>query len=155
MLTSAYLTPKQLSIWDMYRRGQTQTEIGKLTDASRQAIYDMLKVSLEKVENALMHVAAANMIQPLKVDPRNGILLGFLPSNNQRVIITFSMKNGVQTWHYEEPNCSICNWINLCTQKLLNEAEERDITLSNEEMKFPPSKLAHVIFSKLLPELST
>jgi len=138
----------------MYRRGRTQSEIGKLTNASRQAIYDMLKVSLEKVENALMHAAEANMIQPIRIDPQNGILLGVNPSNKQRVIITFSRKNGVQTWHYEEPNCSLCNWSNICNERLLNEVEERGVMLDEEQKKLPPSQLAHIIFSKLLPELN-
>src|SRR5512136_2283407 len=100
------MTPKQLSIWDMYRRGHTQSEIGRMTDASRQAIYDMLKVSLDKVDHALRHAAEANMIEPIRVDPQNGILLGLTPLNHQKVIITFSRTNGVQTWHYEEHNRS-------------------------------------------------
>jgi len=69
------------------------------------------------------------------------------------VIVTFSARNGVQTWHYEQPDCGACRWEDNCRQRLLDEAEEREITLSEEDRQLPPSKLAHAIFSKIIPGL--
>jgi hypothetical protein len=38
-------------------------------------------------------------------------------------------------------------------ERLLDEAEERGIGLGLEQKKLPPSKLAHLIFSRMIPEL--
>ena len=39
------------------------------------------------------------------------------------------------------------------TSGLLAEAEERGVRVSEEEKRLPPSRLAHVIFSKVIPGL--
>jgi hypothetical protein len=153
MLSSAYLTARQLDIWDMNRRGESRAEIGERFGFTRQAVYDALKVSLGKVENALTHTAEASSIEIIRIDPKNGILLGSMPLDSSKVIVTFSRKHGVQTWHFEEPNCDVCGYVRRCGERLLDEAKERGVELEAEQRKLPPSKLAHVIFSKLLPEL--
>ena len=152
-MTSAYLTEKQLLIWDLHRLGRTQADIGREIDATRQAAHNALKISLGKVEAALRHTAEASMIETRHVDPKNGILLGTMPSNDSRVIITFSKRYGMHTWHYEEPTCQGCRWTKRCTERLFNEAEERKIELGEDERKLPPSRLANFIFSRLIPEL--
>ena len=155
MLSTAYMTTRQLDIWDMNRRGEPRSAIGERFGFTRQAVYDALKVSTAKVEAALRQTADASSIEVLRVDPRNGILLGLTPLDNSKVIITFSKKFGVQTWHFEEPDCGKCAYVRRCTERLIYEAEERGIQLSNEQRKMHPSKLAHDIFSILLPELRT
>ena len=155
MLSTAYMTTRQLDIWDMNRRGEPRSKIGESFGFTRQAVYDALKISMEKVENALRQTADASSIEIIKIDPKNGILLGQMPLNSSRVIITFSRKHGVQTWHFEEPNCDKCGYVKRCTERLLDEAEERNIELGSDQRSLPPSRLAHVIFSKLIPELRT
>ena len=154
MLPQAYLTERQLEIWSLRFKGLSKAEVGRRLGITRQAIYDAEKYVLEKVESALRHVAEASKIEVRYVDPTKGILLGFNPSTNNRVIITFSARNGVQTWHYEQPNCGQCQWEENCRRRLIDEAEEREIDLSVEEMKLPPSRLAHEIFSKIIPGLT-
>jgi DNA-binding CsgD family transcriptional regulator len=146
----AYLTDTQRKIWDLSRRGLSQAEIGRNVKVTRQAIFDALGIALDKVDSALRHTAEANMIEIRFVDPRNGILLGFSPSANQRVIITFSVRHGIQTWHYENPHCFECRWVEQCQRRLLDEAAERNVPLTAEEMSSPPSKLAHTIFSRVI-----
>ena len=153
-MTSAYLTEKQLLIWDLHRLGRTQADIGREIDATRQAAHNALKISLGKVEAALRHTAEASMIETRHVDPKNGILLGTMPSNDSRVIITFSKRHGMQTWHYEQPDCGACRWEERCRKRLLDEVEERGIHLSSEDRELSPSKLAHAIFSKIIPGLT-
>jgi DNA-binding XRE family transcriptional regulator len=153
MLPSAYMTERQTFIWNMNRHGITQAEIGRRIGATRQAVYDALKISQGKVDSALRHAAEVNMIETNYVDPINGILLGFSPSTQTRAIVTFSIKHGIQTWHYENVECPRCTWSDRCKGRLLDEAEERNISLTNEEKALPPSKLAHVIFSGLIPGL--
>jgi hypothetical protein len=155
LLNSAYLTTRQLEIWELNRRGESRAEIGQRFNFTRQAVYDALKVSLGKVENALRHTAEASSIEIIRVDPTNGILLGVMPLDSRKVIITFSKKHGVQTWHFEEPDCDKCKYIKRCAERLLDEADERSIEIGIDQKSLPPSKLAHLIFSKLLPELRT
>jgi hypothetical protein len=57
-----------------------------------------------------------------------------MPLDLSKVIVTFSRKYGVQTWHFEEPDCDKCGYMKRCAERLL-------------------SKLAHVIFTRLIPEL--
>ena len=140
-------------IWDLNRKGFSQADIGRRMDATRQAAYDALKVATEKVDAALRHAAEANMIEVRKVDPTNGILLGFSPSNRNNVIVTFSMKHGIQTWHYESPDCPGCRWTERCRGRLIDEAEERGIKLGEAEKELQPARLAHVIFSRLIQGL--
>jgi hypothetical protein len=154
MLSSAYLTTRQLEIWDSNRRGESRAKIGERFGFTRQAVYDALKISLSKVESALRHTAEASSIEIIRVDPKNGILLGRMPLDSSKVIVTFSRKHGVQTWHFEEPDCDRCGYVKRCGERLLDEAEERDVEILEDQRRLPPSKLAHLIFSKLIPELS-
>jgi hypothetical protein len=154
LLSSAYLTARQLEIWDSNRRGESRAKIGERFGFTSQAVYDSLKVSLGKVESALRHTAEASSIEIIRVDPKNGILLGRMPLDSSKVIVTFSRKHGVQTWHFEEPNCGDCRYTKRCTERLIDEAKERDVEISEEQRNIPPSKLAHIIFSKLIPELT-
>lgn len=153
MLPTAYMTDRQLEIWSLHLKGLSKAEIGRRLGVTRQAVYDAEGVMLEKVEHALVHSAESNMIEPEYIDPTQGVLLGRNPVNNRKVIITFSPRNGVQTWHYQNPDCSICKWVSRCRERLIMEAEERNIQLSHEEKGLSPSELANVIFSSLIPEI--
>ena len=150
MLPQAYLTDRQLEIWRLRFKGLSKAEVGRRLGITRQAVYDAERYTLEKVESALRHVAEASRIEVHYLDPSRGVLLGFHPSTNNRVIVTFSARNGVQTWHYEQPDCGTCQWEDRCKRRLLDEAEERNIQLSSKERELPPSKLAHAIFSSLI-----
>lgn len=154
MLPKAYLTDKQMIVWSLLLKKLSKAEVGRRLGVTRQAVYDAENVIQAKVEKALIHTAESNMIEPRYVDSAKGILLGYSPSSQRNVIITFSARNGVQTWHYEQPDCSSCKWVERCRKRLLDEADERDVALSDEEKGLPPSKLAQVIFSRVIPGLT-
>jgi hypothetical protein len=153
MLPRAYLTERQLEIWKLRFKGLSKAEVGRMLGITRQAVYDAENVMLGKVESALLHVAEASKVEARYLDPTKGILHGFSPSTDSQVVITFSSRNGVQTWHYEQPNCWECRFRENCMVRLLDEAEERGIEVSPEERGMPPSRLAHAIFSKAVPGL--
>jgi len=153
MLPSAYLTARQLEIWAMRLRGLSKAEVGRALGITRQAVYDAEGIMIEKVEQALVHAAESNMVETRYVDSSKGVLLGYSPATKNQVIITFSPSNGVQTWHYQQPNCSLCKWLTRCKERLVVEAREREVYLSQDDLKLPPSKLAHRIFSSILPGL--
>ena len=119
MLPNAYLTERQLEIWSLRLKGLSKAEIGRRLGITRQAVYDTEGVMLEKVELALIHTAQSNMIEPQYIDATKGILLGFSPSTQQKVIITFSKRNGIQTWHYQQPNCAMCAFELNCRSRLI------------------------------------
>jgi len=154
MLPTAYLTDRQLEIWSLRLKGFSKAEIGRRLGVTRQAVYDAEGVMLEKVEQALIHAAESNMMEPRYGDSSKGILLGYSPANQRKVIITFSARNGVQTWHYQQPDCSSCMWLERCRSRLISEAEERNVSLSPEDRRLPPSELAQSIFSSIIPELN-
>jgi hypothetical protein len=144
------MTERQLEIWRLRFKGFSKAEVGRRLGITRQAVYDAEKYTLGKVEQALIHTAESNMIEARYVDSAKGILLGYSPSSQQKVIITFSARNGVQTWHYQQPDCSSCKWVERCRSRLISEAEERDLSLSDEEKRRPPSELAQRIFSSII-----
>lgn len=154
MLPQAYLTDRQLEIWSHRLRGLSKAEIGRRLGITRQAVYDAEGVMLGKIEAALRDAAEANMMEVRYVDPAKGVLLGFSPAMRNRVIVTFSASNGVQTWHYDHPDCQQCKLVERCRRRLLAEAEEREVQLSFKEGDLPPSKLAHAIFSNIIPGLA-
>lgn len=154
MLPSGYLTDRQLEIWVLLREGLSKAEIGRRLGITRQAVYDAEGVALGKVESALRHAAEASMVEPRFIDPSKGVLLGYSPSTDRRVIVTFSVRHGVQTWHYEQPDCGSCSWVDRCRGRLKDEAEERGVELPSESDSWPPSELAHYIFSKVIPGLT-
>lgn len=153
MLPNAYLTDRQQEIWSLRLKGLSKAKIGRMLGITRQAVYDAEGVMLEKIELALTHTAESNMIEPKYVDSTQGILLGYSPQTKQKVIITYSTRNGVQTWHYQQPNCANCEMNKKCTTRLIEEANERGLPLKDKEMSLPPSELAQSIFSRLIPEL--
>jgi hypothetical protein len=153
MLPSAYLTDRLLEIWRLRYKGLSKAEIGRMLGITRQAVYEAEGIMLEKVESALMHTAEANMVEAQYVDASKGVLLGFSPATGNRVIVTFSPRNGVQTWHYQQPNCGLCKWVARCRDRLVAEAEERGVHLSQDDLTLPPSEIAHHIFSSIIPGL--
>ena len=153
MLPSGYMTDRQLQMWSLLLKGLSKAEIGRTLGITRQAVYDAELIMIEKVEQALMHAAESNMIETQYIDVSNGVLLGYSPATKNKVIITFSPRNGVQTWHYQQPNCGLCKWVARCRDRLAAEAEERGVTLSQEDLRLPPSEMAHRIFSTLIPGL--
>ena len=154
MLPQAYLTDRQLEIWRLRLRRLTKAEVGRQLGITRQAVHDAEGIMLQKVEDALTHTADANMLDVQHVDRTRGVLLGYSPSTRKRVIVTFSAVNGVQTWHYQQPDCVACEWVDRCRKRLIQEAIERDVELDEEMRRLPPSELAHHIFASLIPGLN-
>lgn len=153
MFPKAFLTNRQLEIWRHLTKKIPQAEIGRHLGITRQAVHYAEEAIIPKIEQALTHVAHANMLDIKYLDTSRGVLLGYSPSTKNQVIVTFSAINGVQTWHYEHPDCGLCEWVDRCKQRLVDEAAERDVKLSDRVMGLPPSKLALYIFSQIIPEL--
>jgi len=153
MLKNTFLTNRQLEIWRHLIKNITKAEIGRLLGITRQAVHYAEEAIIPKVGHALRYTAYANMLNIQYLDATKGVLLGYSPSSKNKVIVTFSAINGVQTWHYEHPDCGLCEWVDRCKTRLIEEATERDVELSDKVRSLSPSKLALHIFSKIIPEL--
>ena len=153
MLSNAFLTNRQLEIWRYLTKKITKAEIGRRLGITRQAVHYAEEAIIPKVEHALTNVAHANMLDIEYLDATKGVLLGYSPSTKNKVIVTFSAVNGVQTWHHEHPDCALCEWADRCKRRLIEEAAERDVELSDEVRGLPPSKLALHIFSQIIPDV--
>jgi DNA-binding CsgD family transcriptional regulator len=147
-----YLTPRQRKYWSLRRGGSTQAEISREMDVTRQTVNKTFNAIDSNVSRALLEAAQINRIQISRLDAEKGFLLGRSPSFGIEALVTFSERNGIQVWYRGEGGCSECSWLSSCRQKLLIEAEERGIQLPEEAEDVEPSKLAEILFKKIMEE---
>jgi len=147
-----YLTPKQRRFWRLRFDGLTQAEISRKMGVTRQTVNKTINVIDSKVSKALLEAAQLNRIEISRVDPEKGFLLGRSPSLAMATLITFSDKNGIQIWYKGEGRCPECEWRDSCKKKLLTEAKVRDILLPKNSENMQPSKLADLLFKKIMEE---
>ena len=151
-LSNGYLTSKQRQIWDLRGRGLPEANIARKLDVSRQTVHKALNIANDKVSQALQETARLNKIRVRTVDSTNGILIGYSQEFKTTAMITFSARNGVQIWYRHEGDCKNCDQLEVCRKALLVEAEERDIQLSENQRSVLPSKLAEILFFRIIGE---
>ncbi|MEM2939812.1 MAG: hypothetical protein QXU95_06055 [Candidatus Bathyarchaeia archaeon] len=144
------LTPKQLLIWRLRRRGLRQAEIAREIGVLRQEVNRAIIAIDSKVERALIETAHVNKMNILRIDPVNGVLEAYSPSYKVPVIISFSEINGIQVWYLYEGKCEECERINNCREMLIAEARERQMELTEDDLKLTPTHLAKKIFARYL-----
>jgi hypothetical protein len=101
-----------------------------------------------------MEIAQVNDIQVTKLYPKQAILLGYHPALKRKAIITYTTSHGIKVWYWHDQPEEVTDqaFLNQTKQYLLDIAKERGIDISDSE-KIHPAKLAHIVFSKLIPEL--
>jgi hypothetical protein len=151
-LIQGYLTDKQKLIWDLKSKGFTEAGIARKLKVSRQTVHKALDIANSKVSTALEEAAKINKIKIKILDPPNGVLLGYSSYFKTEALIIFSAKNGVQVWYKHEGECNNCDQVQSCREALLTEAKERNIPLPENANSMPPSKLAEILFSKIIGE---
>jgi transcriptional regulator with XRE-family HTH domain len=151
-LRFGYLTPKQRKYWSLRRSGLTQADISRKMDVTRQTVNKTFIAIDSRVSKALLEAAQINRIETTRLDQEKGYLLGRSPSLGLDVLITFSERNGVQVWYKGESGCSDCTWRESCKQTLLTESEDRNIQLPEKATDMEPSKLADILFKKIIEE---
>lgn len=151
-LRFGYLTPKQRKYWGLRRSGLTQADISRKMDVTRQTVNKTFIAIDSRVSKALLEAAQINRIETARLDQEKGYLLGRSPSLGLDVLITFSERNGIQIWYKGESGCSECTRRESCEQTLLIEAEDRNIKLPEKADGMEPSKLADILFKKIIEE---
>jgi len=147
-----YLTPRQRKYWGLRRSGLTQAEISREMDVTRQTVNKTFNAIDSRVSRALLEAAQVNRVEISRLDHERGFLLGRSPSLRMDVLVTFSDRNGIQVWYRGEGGCSECSWLRSCKRKLLMEAEDRGIRLPKDAEDVEPSKLAEILFKKIMEE---
>jgi len=151
-LTMAYLTWKQKQIWNLKGKGLIEANIARKLNVTRQTVHKALDVANAKISQALQETAKLNKIKVKTIDPATGILVGYSPEFKTEAMLTFSARNGVQIWYRHEGDCENCDQLEVCRALLLAEAEDRSIQLPENPNSLLPSKLAEILFSRLMGE---
>lgn len=148
-LSIAYLTPKQLQIWEHKRTGQQEASIARELQVSRQTVHKALSIAHLKINDSLEETARINKIKIQTINPMKGYLLGYSSHFKTKTLITFSTKNGIQLWYKHEGDCKNCDQLQECKEALIAEAKERNIPLPEDLL---PSDYAEKLFSAITGE---
>ena len=151
---SAPLSQKQTTVWLLMKRGLSAAAIAHRLKTTRQFVNQTKLAAEARLSTTLLDVAQANHIHVTRVSPEDGILLGFHPGLKQRAIITYSTKGGIKVWYwYDSPEeVTDQEFLSQTRAYLLDVARERGVEVKNAAAMHP-AKLAHALFSELIPEL--
>jgi DNA-binding CsgD family transcriptional regulator len=148
------LSQKQKTVWSLLHKGFSVSAIADKLSTTRQYINQTKLTAEAKLSTTLLDVAGANDIQVTKLYPKKAILLGYHPSLNRKAIITYTTSHGIKVWYWHDNPETITN------QNFLRQTRKYLLDIANEQgLDFEdtgdihPAKLAHIIFSKLVPEV--
>ena len=153
---SSPLSQSQKLIWSLTSLGLSVSKTAQKLKTTRQYVNQTLLTAQAKVSSTLLEVAQVNDIQITKIYPKKAILLGYHPTLKRKAIITYTTSHGLKVWYWHDNPEEVTDtaFLNQTRQYLIEIAKERSITIENEA-DIHPAKLAHMIFSKLIPELKT
>jgi hypothetical protein len=138
----------------MITKGLSAVTIAQQLNTTRQFVNQTKLAAEARLSTTLLDVAQANDLQITKLYPKEGILLGYHPALKRKAILTYSTNYGIKVWYWHEKPEEITNeeFLKQTRTYLLDIAKERGIEVKDME-KMHPAKLAHSIFSELIPEL--
>jgi len=153
---SSPLSQKQKTVWSLIREGFSVSAIATKLKTTRQYINQTRLTAEAKLSATLLDVAGANDLQITKIYPKKAILLGYHPALKRKAIITYSTSHGIKVWYWHDNPEEITNenFLRQTRKYLLDIAKEQGIELE-DTTAVHPAKLAHIIFSKLVPEVRT
>lgn len=151
---AAPLTSQQKAVWQLISQGLSVSSIASKLKTTRQYVNQTRLTAEAKLSSTLLGVAQVNDLQVIKLDVKNGILLGYHPALKKRAIITYTTSHGLKTWYWHDNPEEVTDPAFLAQTRhyLIDIASERGIALEKPQ-QIHPAKLAHVIFCQLIPEL--
>ncbi len=151
---SSPLSQQQKTVWSLLSRGLSIVAIAEKMKSTRQFVNQTKLAAEAKLSTALLEVAQTNDLQVTRLYAKEAILLGFHPALKRKAIVTYSTNYGIKVWYWHDNPEEVTDttFLNQIKQYLLDIAKERGIEIENAD-KIHPAKLAHQIFSKLIPEL--
>ena len=147
-----YLTEREIEIWNLRKKIDNQSEIGRILGITRQAVNNSLSLIEEKMEYTFNEALDANNLKPMKMNLVEGVMEAYSPAHQLPVIVSLSNVNGLKIWYLYEGKCGQCDLERSCRRMLLDEARERDIELEPDDRRLEPTKLALRVFKKYLAE---
>jgi DNA-binding CsgD family transcriptional regulator len=151
---TAPLSEKQTTVWSLISKGQSAASIAEKLKTTRQFVNQTKLAAEAKLSTTLLDVAQANHIHVTKLNPKEGILLGYHPGLKKRAIITYSTSHGIKVWYWHDNPEEVTNeeFLNQTRTYLLDIAKERGIEVVGAT-RMHPGKLANLVFMELIPEL--
>ena len=151
---SSPLSQKQKTVWSLIREGFSASAIATKLNTTRQYINQTRLTAEAKLSATLLDVAGANDLQLTKLYPKKAILLGYHPALKRKAIITYTTSHGIKVWYWHDNPEELTNenFLRQTRKYLLDIAKEQGIKLE-DTAEVHPAKLAHIIFSKLVPEV--
>jgi hypothetical protein len=150
------LSQSQKDIWHLISSGLSVTKIADKLKTTRQYVNQTRLITEAKLTSTLLDVAQVNDLQVTKLYPKQAILLGYHPTLKRKAIVTYTTSHGLKVWYWHDNPEEVTDttFLNQTRQYLIDIARERGIEIDNCE-NIHPAKLAHMVFSKLIPELAT
>jgi hypothetical protein len=151
---SSPLSQKQKTVWSLIREGLSVSAIADKLKTTRQYVNQTRLTAEAKLSTTLLEVARANDLQVTRLYPKDAILLGYHPALKRKAIVTYSTRHGIKVWYWYDNPEEVTDpaFLNQIRQYLLDIAKERGVEIKGAD-KIHPAKLAHQIFSRLIPEL--
>jgi len=151
---SSPLSQKQKTVWSLTCKGFSVSAIADKLSTTRQFVNQTKLTAEAKLSTTLLEVAQANDLQVTRLYPKEAILLGYHPALKRKAILTYSTNHGIKVWYWHDNPEEVTNedFLKQTREYLLDIAKERGIQVE-DAAKIHPAKLAHIIFSKLVPEV--
>jgi hypothetical protein len=153
---SSPLSQSQKAVWSLVSKGFAVSKIAEKLNTTRQYVNQTRLTAEAKLSTALLEVAQANDLQVTRLYPKEAILLGYHPGLKRKAIVTYSTNHGIKVWYWHDNPEEVTNedFLRQTREYLLDLARERGIQLECAT-DVHPAKLAHIIFSKLVPEVES
>ncbi len=153
---SSPLSQSQKAVWSLICKGFSVSNIAEKLSTTRQYVNQTRLAAEAKLATTLLDVAQVNDLQVTKLYPKQAILLGYHPALKRRAIITYTTSHGLKVWYWHDNPEEVTDqtFLNQTRTYLMEIARERGVEIENAAQTHP-AKLAHMIFSKLIPELET
>jgi hypothetical protein len=151
---SSPLSESQKLIWSLISKGFSVTNIAEKLKTTRQYVNQTRLTAEAKLSSTLLEVAQVNDLQVTKLYPKQAILFGYHPALKRKAILTYSTNIGIKVWYWHDNPQEVTDtvFLNQTRQYLMEIAKERGIEIENAT-EIHPAKLAHMIFTQLIPEL--
>ena len=148
------LSQKQKTVWSLVGKGLPVAAIADRLKTSRQFVNQTKLAAEAKLSATLLDVAQANHIHTTRLHAKEGILLGFHPGLKRKVIITYGTKHGIKVWYWHDSPEEVTDqeFLSQTRTYLLDLASERGLKIK-DSMTMHPARLAHLLFTELIPEL--
>ena len=151
---SSPLSQSQKAIWQLLAQGLSVANIADKLKTTRQYVNQTRLTTEAKLSSTLLEVAQVNDIQVTKLYPKQAILLGYHPALKRKAILTYTTSHGLKVWYWHDNPEEVTDktFLNQTRQYLIDIAKERGVEIEDTQ-QIHPAKLAHMIFSRLIPEL--